>query len=168
VTTVTVDDSRLALHRTVRNLWLAVAELVLTTNDDQPEQSDLASAEQVAQFALEIQARLAEALARFTGDPPSSVVDALRELCDVERLLREAALIYWRDLRAHGPVTDLRGSTRRRRGAWPSWWCGVEQSLERCEEPLITAGQAVSVAWLELVTPLPTETTRTNIPRRSS
>jgi hypothetical protein len=168
VTAVTVNDSRAALHRSLRDLWLAVAELVLSTNDDQPEESDLASAEHVAQLAVEIQARLAEALAGFAGGPPASTGDALRELCDIELLLREAGLIYWRDLRAHGPVSQLRGSTRRRRGAWPSWWSGVEQSLERCEEPLVAAGQAVGIAWRELVIPPPTETTRTNISRRSS
>lgn len=165
---MTVDDSRRALHSAVRDLWISVAELVLSTNDDQPEESDLASAEQIAQLAVEIQARLAAALAKFTGSPPTSTEDALRELRDVERLVREAGLIYWRDLRAHGPVSQLRGSTRRRGGAWPSWWSGVEQSLERCEDPLVAAGRAVGVAWQELVTPPPTETTRTNIPRRSS
>jgi hypothetical protein len=165
---MTVDDSRAALHRAVRDLWNAVAELVLSTNDDQPEESDLAAAEQVAQLAVEIQARLAEALAGFAGAPLASSEDALRELFDLERLLRQASLIYWRDLRAHGPVSQLRGSTRRRGGAWPSWWSGVEQSLERCEEPLVAAGQAVGGVWRELVTSPPTETTRTNISRRSS
>ena len=165
---MTVDDSRAALQRAVRDLWNAVAELVLSTNDDQPEEGDLAAAEQVAQLAVEIQARLAEALAGFAGGPLASSEDALRELFDLERLLREASLIYWRDLRAHGPVSQLRGSTRRRGGAWPSWWSGVEQSLERCEEPLVAGGQAVSTAWHELLTPPPTETTRTKISRRSS
>ena len=165
---MTVDDSRAALHRAVRDLWIAVAELVLSTNDDQPEESDLASAEHVAQVAVEIQARLAEALARFASGPPAGTEDALRELYDLERLLREASLIYWRDLRAYGPVSQLRGSTRRRRGAWPSWWSGVEQSLERCQEPLVAAGQAVGTAWHELVIPPPTGTTRTDISRRSS
>ncbi|HVQ91888.1 MAG TPA: hypothetical protein VMU51_12715 [Mycobacteriales bacterium] len=165
---MTVDDSRSAMRRALRDLWLAVAELVLSTNDDQPEESDLASAEHVAQLALEIQARLAEALAGLAGGPPASTEDALRELCDVERLVREAGLIYWRDLRAHGPVSQLRGSTRRRRGAWPSWWSGVEQSLQRCEEPLVAAGRAVDTAWHELVAPQLTQTTRTDTPRRSS
>jgi hypothetical protein len=165
---VTVDDSRAALHRAVRDLWNAVAELVLSTNDDQPEQSDLAAAEQVAQLAVEIQARLAEALAGFAGSPSVSTDDASRELFDLERLLREASLIYWRDLRAHGPVSQRRGSTRRRGGAWPSWWSGVEQSLERCEEPLVAAGHAVSAARHELLIPPLTETTRTNTSRRSS
>jgi hypothetical protein len=168
VSAVTVDDSRDALHRAVRDLWLAVAELVLTTNDDQPEESDLASAENVAQLAVEIQARLAEALAAFAGGQPASTEDARRELCDVERLVRETSLIYWRDLRAYGPVSQLRASTRRRSGAWPSWRSGVEQSLERCEAPLVAAGQAVGTAWHELVTARPTETTSTNTPRRSS
>lgn len=165
---MTADDTRAALHRAVRDLWMAVAELVLSTNDDQPEESDLASAEHVAQLAVEIQARLAEALAGFAGGPPPSTGDALRQLCDIELLLREASLIYWRDLRAHGPVSQLRGSTRRRGDAWPSWWSGVEQSLERCEEPLAAAGQAVGIAWHELLIPPPAETTRTNISRRSS
>jgi hypothetical protein len=168
VTAVTLDDSRAALQRAVRDLWNAVAELVLSTNDDQPEEGDLAAAEQVAQLAVEIQARLAEALAGFADGPLASTEDALRELFNLERLLREASLIYWRDLRAYGPVSQLRGSTRRRGGAWPSWWSGVEQSLERCEEPLIAAGQAVGGVWRELVTSSPTETTRTNISRRSS
>ena len=161
---MTVDDSRAALHRAVRDLWTAVAELVLSTNDDQPEESDLAALEHVAQLAVEIQARLAEALAGLAGAPLASSEDALRELFDLERLLRQASLIYWRDLRAHGPVSQLRGSTRRRGGAWPSWWSGVEQSLERCEEPLVAAGRAVSTTWHELLIP----PTRTNTSRRSS
>ena len=165
---MTVDGSRAALHRAVRDLWLAVAELVLSTNDDQPEESDLASAEHVAQLTVEIQARLAEALERLASVPAASVEEALRDLCDAERLLREAGLIYWRDLRAYAPASELRGSTRRRGGAWPSWWSGVEQSLERCEEPLVAAGQAVGTAWQELVTPPRPETASTNIPRRSS
>jgi hypothetical protein len=165
---VTFNDSREALHRAVRELWLAVAELVLSTNDDQPEESDLASAEHVAQLAVEIQARLAEGFDVFADGTPASTADALREVCDVERLVREAGLIYWRDLRAYDPIARLRGSTRRRSGVWPSWWSGVEQSLARCEEPLIAAGQAVGAAWYELANSPPTETTRTNIPRRSS
>jgi hypothetical protein len=165
---VTVDDSRAALLRSVRDLWSAVMELVLSTNDDQPVENDLASAEHVAQLAVEIQARLADALAGFAGEPLASTEDVLRELFDLERLLREASLIYWRDLRAYGPVSQLRGSTRRRGGAWPSWWSGVEQSLERCEEPLVAAGHAISTVWHELLIPLPTETTRTNTSRRSS
>lgn len=165
---MTVDDSRAALHRAVRDLWTAVVELVLSANDDQPVESDLASAEHVAQLTVEIQARLAEALARFEGGPPASAEDALRELVDLERLLREASLIYWRDLCGYGPVSQLRGSTRRRGGAWPSWWSGVEQSLQRCEEPLVAAGQAVGTAWHELVIPPPTKTSRTNTSRRSS
>ncbi|TCN41049.1 hypothetical protein EV644_105335 [Kribbella orskensis] len=165
---MTVDDSRAALHRAVQELWLAVAELVLSTNDDQPEESDLASAEHVAQLAVEIQGRLAEALEVFVGSLPATTEGVLRELCDLERLVREAGLIYWRDLRAHDPVYQLRGSTRRRSGAWPSWWSGVEQSLERCEEPLVAAGEAVGAALHELVTSPPTETTRTNTSRRSS
>ena len=165
---MTVDASRAALHRAVRHLWLAVAELVLTTNDDQPEECDLAAAEHVAELAVEIQSRLASALAGLAAGRPATTDDALRELCEVERLLREAGLLYWRDLRAHGPVSQLRGSTRRRGDAWPSWWSGVEQSLQRCEEPLVAAGEAVGTAWYELVTPPPTDTTRTNIPRRSS
>jgi hypothetical protein len=165
---MTVDDTREALHRAVRDLWLAVAELVLNTNDDQPDESDLAAAEHVAQLTVEIQGRLAEALAGFAAGSPASAADAQRELCDVERLLREASLLYWRDLRAHGSVAQLRGSTRRRGGAWPSWWSGVEQSLERCEEPFVAAGRAVGAAWRELLTLPDTETTRTNIARRSS
>jgi hypothetical protein len=168
VTTVTVDDTRAALHRALRDLWLAVAELVLTTNDDQPEESDLAAAEHVAELAVEIQGRVAAVLTGLAAGPPATSEDALSELCEVDRLLRRAGVLYWRDMRAYGPVAQLRGSTRRRGGAWPSWWSGVEQSLQRCEEPLVAAGEAVGTAWHELVTPPPTGTTRTNIPRRSS
>lgn len=165
---MTVDHSVATLQGALRELWLSVAELVLSTNDDQPFESDLASAEHVAQLAVEIQGRLAEALTLFAAGPPTSPEDALRALAGVERLVREVELIYWRDLRAYGPVSDLRGSTRRRSGAWPSWWSGVEQSLERCEEPLVAVGRAVGAAWYELAN-LPTiATTTTNITRRSS
>lgn len=158
---MTIADRRTALRQALGTLWLAVAELVLTANDDQPVESDLASAEHVAQLTVELQARLAEALgAMSTGTGP--------ELAEVERLLREANLIYWRDLRAHEAVSRLRGSTRRRGGSWPSWWTGVEQSLERCEDPLVAAGVAVGDAWHELVTGPWLMTARTNTSRRSS
>ncbi|MFG2106473.1 hypothetical protein [Micromonospora chersina] len=165
---MTVDHSRLALRAAVRNLWLAVAELVLNTNEDQPEESDLASAEHIAQLAVEIQGRLAQALSALAADSSVSIEGALRELCDVERLVREADVLYWRDLRAHRPVAQLRASTRRRGGAWPSWWSGVEQSLERCEEPLIATGEALNAAWHELVMSPSAETIKTNIRRRPS
>ena len=157
---MTLEDRRTALHQALRALWLAVAELVLTANDDQPDESDLASAEHVAQLTVEIQGRLAEAL--------DALNDPLGEVCEVDRLLREASLIYWRDLRAHEAVLRLRGSTRRRGGSWPSWWTGVEQSLERCEEPLVAAGVAVGDAWHELVTGPSLAAARTNTSRRSS
>ncbi|RZU11020.1 hypothetical protein EV645_6178 [Kribbella rubisoli] len=158
---MTIEDRRTALHQALRALWLAVAELVLTANDDQPDESDLASAEHVAQLTVEIQARLAEAIA---AQKESAAV----ELGQVERLVREASLIYWRDLRAHEAVSRLRGSTRRRGGPWPSWWSGVEQSLERCEEPLVAAGLAIGDAWHELVTGSSLTGTGTNTSRRSS
>ena len=156
---MTIADRRTAMHEALHALWLAVAELVLTANDDQPVESDLAAAEHIAQLTVELQARLAEAIA---------VQDTSVELPTVDRLLREANLIYWRDLRAHEAVWRLRGSTRRRGGSWPSWWSGVEQSLERCEEPLVTAGAAVGDAWHELVTELSSATARTKSSRRSS
>ncbi|TCC07981.1 hypothetical protein [Kribbella soli] len=159
---MTIADRRTAMHEALHALWLAVAELVLTANDDQPVESDLAAAEHIAQLTVEIQGRLAEAIA--AADDPS----ATREACTVDRLLREASLIYWRDLRAHEAVWRLRGSTRRRGGSWPSWWSGVEQSLERCEEPLVAAGVAVGDAWHELVTEPSVATARANTSRRSS
>ena len=69
---VTVDDSRAAVHRAMQDLWFAVAELVINANDDQPEESDLAAAEQAAQLSVEVQARLAEALGGITDNPPAS------------------------------------------------------------------------------------------------
>ncbi|MFF0267516.1 hypothetical protein [Kribbella sp. NPDC004536] len=161
---MTIADRRTAVQQALRTLWLAVAELVLTANDDQPVESDLASAEHVAQLTVELQARLAEALSAVSTPPAGTGL----ELAAVERLLREANLIYWRDLRAHEAVSRLRGSTRRRGGTWPSWWTGVEQSLERCEDPLVAAGTAVGDAWHELVTGPSLATARTNTSRRSS
>lgn len=158
---MTLAERRTALHQALHALWLAVAELVLTANDDQPDESDLASAEHVAQLTVEIQGRLAEAIA--AQKEPAAV-----ELGEVERLVREAGLIYWRDLRAHEAVSRLRGSTKRRGGSWPSWWSGVEQSLERCEEPLVAAGLAIGDAWHELVTGSSLTGTGTNTSRRSS
>jgi len=165
---MSLDGSRTALRRALRELWLVVAELVLSTNDDQPEQNDLVSAENVAQLAVEIQGKLAEALTVFAATPPQSTADALRELCAIEQLLREAALLYWRELRAHGPSTRLHGSTRRRGGAWPSWYSGVEQSLDRCEDPFAAAGRAVHAVMRELAAPASTGSLSSNVTRRSS
>ena len=157
---MTIADRRTAMHEALHALWLAVAELVLTANDDQPIESDLAAAEHIAQLTVELQAHLAEAIA--AADTSAEI-----ELPTVDRLLREATLIYWRDLRAHEAVSRLRGSTRRRGGLWPSWWSCVEQSLERCEEPLAAADHAIADAWHELVTGLSLAGAGTNT-RRSS
>jgi hypothetical protein len=148
------------VRRAVEDLWHAVAELVLTANDDQPEQGDLAAAEHVAEVVVELQGRLAQAREALAAGPEA--------LPEVDRCLREAGLLYWRDLRAHGPVSRLRGSTRRRGGDWPSWWFGVEQSVARCEEPLTVADQALGAAWQELAAASLTGTTRSDILRRSS
>ena len=165
---MTVEERRAALYEAVRELWLAVAELVLSTNDDQPVQNDLAPAEDVAELAVEIQGKLAEAMATLSAGPPETSRDALREVGVVESLVREASLIYWRDLRAYRPIAQLRSSTRRRKGVWPSWWFGVEQSLQRCEGPLVAVGETVGAALNELATPPQPDPTSLNIPRRLS
>ena len=86
---------------------------------------------------VEIQARVAEAwrIVAAAGEPE----DAMRGARRCRATVREAGLIYWRDLRAYGPVSQPRGSHG---GVGPArWWSGVEQRIERGEEPLVAAGR---------------------------
>ena len=73
-------------------------------------------AEDVAELAVEIQAKLAEAMARCRPAHPKLAATPSAKSASWSSLVREASLIYWRDLRAYGPIAQLRSSTRRRKG----------------------------------------------------
>ena len=126
----------------------AVQELVMTVLEDRPRGSEVAAIDHLAEVVSEFQGSVMGA-----GQELVSISDArglpLR-LADLDAALAAAQTRYWRDLRSHGPVTELRLVSRGRGEEWRTWQISLEQTLLRCEVPLLRAGEAVRHAWREV------------------
>jgi hypothetical protein len=170
VNRVTLLRAHQDLCSAIERLWLTVGELSLSANEDQPGDGDLAAAEYLAERVIEFQGRIAQARQHLAGLPPAVPEQGLvRGLPAMDALVRRTHAFYWRELRAYNAVAQLRAATRRRGGAWPAWWQGVEQSIERCEGPVADADEAVGSVWLELAERFAVkEVPESNTLRRSS
>ena len=136
------------LRSSTSNLQDAVSELVMTVHEDQPLRDQAAVIDHLAEVVLELQASVAEA-AREIRD-----IDDVRQLPAqlpaVDASIAATSLCYWRDLRSHGPLAELRRTTRRRGVEWSTWQSSLEQSQLRCEEPLMRSTASVRAAWQEV------------------
>ena len=139
------------LRIAVDRLWQAVGELVLTVHEDRPRAVDLAVVDDFAEQVLELQAGVAAAR-QLLLDPAGCPASRLPE---VSVQLHETSNHYWRRLRAHGPVAELRRAAHRLRGELPGWLRSVDTGVQRCEEPLAACADAVHQCWRELCLRLP-------------
>ena len=145
---MTVDDSASGAAAGGRTLWLAVAELVLTTNDDQPEESDLAS-RRPRRAGRRDPGRLAEAPGSLAGHRRSRSGDALREACAVELLVREAASSTGATCARTARSPSCAGPPGAAAEPGHRGGRGVEQSLSAARSRSSPA-DAVGTAWHEL------------------
>jgi hypothetical protein len=161
---MTWQSAEAGLVDAVEGLWQSVSELVLIVFEDQPEDADLAAVDDFTERVSEVQAHLAAARGLLQGAGRLT-----QRLPAVHVHLAAATTRYWRDVRAFGPVVELRRVARERGGALPAWLRGVEASARRCEHPLGAATLALNSCWQEICLmdrqdPVPLEPTLVHMP----
>ena len=136
------------LRETVASLGSSVAELMMTVLEDRPPDSELAVVDHLTELVSELQAAIVDADCELASVADPRVLP--ERMPAVDRAVAAAHLRYWRDLRSHQAVAELRRSARGRGQEWRTWQVSVEESERRCEEPLSRAQAAVSAAWQEV------------------
>jgi hypothetical protein len=144
---MSLESSYAELRTRCRDVDQAVTELVTIVHEDRPRGSEIAVIDALRETVSELQAATVQAnelLAQVTD------LRALPSyLGSVDEAVTTAERIYWRDLRAFGPVSHLRRAERRDGREWRTWQRSVEASELRCEVPLVEARGAVLRAWRE-------------------
>ncbi|MEP9364543.1 hypothetical protein ABLE68_16370 [Nocardioides sp. CN2-186] len=141
----------LALHElrdATARLSEAVTELVMIAHEDRPDGSEVAAVDSFAEQVSELQSAVVTAgrvLAAVDGTDQLA-----RRMADVDAAIASAALRYWRDLRSYDATAAMRQAARRGRADWRAWQVSIEQSQERCEQPLLEAVTRARAVWLEL------------------
>jgi hypothetical protein len=141
----------LALHDlrdATARLSEAVTELVMIAHEDRPEGSEVAAVDSFAEQVSELQSAVVMAgrvLAAIDGTDQLA-----RRMADVDAAIAAAALRYWRDLRSYDATAAMRQAARRGGADWRAWQVSIEQSQERCEQPLLDAVTRARSVWLEL------------------
>lgn len=144
---MSLESSYAELCTRCSDLEQAVTELVTIVHEDRPPGSEIAVIDALRETVSELQAatvRANELLAQVTE--PRAVPSYLGRIDDT---IAVAERTYWRDLRAFGPISQLRRAERRDGREWHTWQRSVEASELRCEAPIAGARAAVQGAWRE-------------------
>jgi hypothetical protein len=129
-------------------LQQTIAELMMTALEDRPRGSEIAAVDDLVETISELQASAAQA-----GAELELIIDSRELPAAMPRVgaaIADCALRYWRDLRAHGAVSQLRATARGRGTEWATWQRSLEDSELRCEAPLLRSAQSVQLAWREI------------------
>jgi hypothetical protein len=138
------------LASAVDDLWAAVSELVLIALEDAPQPADLAVVDDLVDSVSGLQGDVAACRSLLAHGAAGLTRPALAGL---QHQLAAATLRYWRSIRSHEPVAQLRRAARTRGGEWTAWVGSVHQSAVRCEDPLQAAEAVCHAAWAELLAP---------------
>lgn len=136
------------LRTSTSRLSEAVTELVMIAHEDRPAGSEVAAVDAFAEQVSELQASVVLAvheLARIDG--PLRIAD---RMAFVDGAIAAAALRYWRDLRSYDATAPMRQAARRGGQDWRAWQVSIEQSQERCEQPLEEAVTGTRAVWQEI------------------
>jgi hypothetical protein len=144
-----------ALCSRIRLLRDALAEVRLGVVEDRPETGDAVLIDVFGNTADDLIGWLEEALAaadlaRQAVVPPARIDDARRALGACHERFNEVSLHYGTDLVSFRRIADLRSLGRKRRGEWLPWTASIQDSLERCRQPLHEASLALLRCWQEL------------------
>ena len=145
---MTISHALQDLRDSTSRLSEAVTELVMIAHEDRPQGSETAAVDAFAEQVSELQSSVVLAvheLARIEG--PARLAD---RMAFVDRAIATASLRYWRDLRAYDATAAMRQAARRGGPDWRAWQVSIEQSQQRCEQPLIDATSGSRAVWLEL------------------
>jgi hypothetical protein len=143
---MTLEQARKDLQTGVRDLWAAVAELMLIAVEDEPDTQGLAAVDDLTEQISEMQGSVAAAAALLEGDGEDFVI----HVADITRHLDEARTRYWQQLRGHDRVQAVRTAVRRCGGSWPAWQRTVEESSRRCEQPFEAVARSLYACWHEV------------------
>ncbi|MGZ4455229.1 MAG: hypothetical protein ACXVWZ_03045 [Nocardioides sp.] len=136
------------LRASTQRLSEAVTELVMITHEDRPDGSEVAAVDHFAEQVTELQSSVVAAGQELlTIDGPVLVS---RRMPVVDEALAAATVCYWRDLRSYAATGAMRQVARRGGRDWRAWQGSVEQSQQRCEQPLLDAVAGSRRVWLEL------------------
>ena len=136
------------LRTSTARLSEAVTELVMIAHEDRPDGSDTAAVDHFTEQVSELQSSIVIAndeLSRIEG--PMRLAD---RMALVDAAIASAALLYWRDLRSYDATSAMRQAARRGGQDWRSWQVSIEQSQQRCEQPLLDATAGARAVWVEL------------------
>lgn len=145
---MTIAHALQDLRNSTARLSEAVTELVMIAHEDRPTGSETAAADHFGEQVSELQSSVVLAtdeLARIDGPGPLADRIAL-----VDDAIATAALRYWRDLRSYDATAAMRQAARRGGQDWRAWQLSIEQSQQRCEQPLLEAAQDTRAVWCEL------------------
>jgi hypothetical protein len=126
----------------------AVTELVMIAHEDRPQDSEVAAVDHLAEQVSELQSAVITAGRGLAGIEGPAAVAA--RMPTVDAALAAASLYYWRDLRAYAATAAMRQVARRGAADWRAWQVSIEQSQQRCEQPLEEAAADARAVWLEL------------------
>lgn len=142
--TTALDDMR----RANADLSRAIAELAMTVLEDRPIASEVAVVDNLGEIVSELQASVVEAQGAL--DRVTDVRQLPVRLPQIDQVVTAYTARYWRDLRAHAPLAELRATARGRGVEWRTWQRSVEQSQLRCEPYIDQATESVRCAWREV------------------
>ena len=146
---MTISHALQDLRDSTSRLSSAVTELVMIAHEDRPSAGiETAAVDAFAEQVSELQSSVVVAvheLGRIEG-----LVHLADRMVRVDRAIAAAGLRYWRDLRSYDATATMRQAARRGGKDWRAWQVSIEQSLQRCEEPLIDATTDARAVWGEL------------------
>ncbi|MBZ5741070.1 hypothetical protein [Nocardioides mangrovi] len=145
---MTISHALQDLRDSTARLSEAVTELVMISHEDRPRGSETAAVDAFAEQVSELQASVVEVGEELTRI--DSTVRAADRMAFVDRAIASAWLRYWRDLRSYDATATMRRAARRGGPDWRAWQVTVEQSQQRCEQPLIDATTGARAVWMEL------------------
>ena len=145
---MTIAHALQDLREQAARLSEAVTELVMIAHEDRPSGPDTAAADHFAEQVSELQSAVVlvtQELERIEG--PTRLADQMPLVDDA---LADAELRYWRDLRSYDATAAMRRAARRGGPGWQAWQASVEQSQQRCEQPLVEVQRGARTVWTEL------------------
>ncbi|MFC4786541.1 hypothetical protein ACT8ZV_18855 [Nocardioides sp. MAHUQ-72] len=136
------------LRAATARLSEAVTELVMIAHEDRPDGCEMAAVDHFAEQVSELQSSVvavSQELAALDGPVPVS-----RRMPLIDEALAAASQCYWRDLRSYAATAAMRQVARRGGRDWQAWQGSIEQSQQRCEQPLAETAAAARRVWLEV------------------
>jgi len=138
-----------------RILREALRAVHTTIIEDRPLRDDVALVDSFGDAVEDILGRLEEALiASREGQQavghPLDLDRMRRALTTCQERFNWISQRFFSDLVSYQRLDDLTALGRERRGEWIAWGSSVKEGLDRCQQPLYDANQALFRCWQEI------------------